>query len=203
MPWGVRVPGRACRGSAGPPPVHACALMGLRAGGLQAGARRSTGSTLRARPGRTTSRPCWPSTPTAFGSDPDEYRPWTEPHLDAPGGHRRARRSWTASRSAPPTRCAATAPPGRLRSSPASAVARAARRRGIGGRDERAGCSRAAFADGARLAHLHPDTDAAARVYARLGFSRRRGARHLRRSLISEHARNPQKVRASSRARSR
>jgi hypothetical protein len=28
-----------------------------------------------------------------------------------------------------------------------------------------------AFARGARLAHLHPDTDAAARVYARLGFA--------------------------------
>ena len=28
-----------------------------------------------------------------------------------------------------------------------------------------------AFADGARFAHLHADTDAAARVYARLGFT--------------------------------
>jgi predicted GNAT family acetyltransferase len=27
------------------------------------------------------------------------------------------------------------------------------------------------FAEGARLAHLHPDTDTAARVYARLGFT--------------------------------
>ena len=28
-----------------------------------------------------------------------------------------------------------------------------------------------AFAGGARLAHLHPDTDDAARVYTRLGFT--------------------------------
>jgi GNAT superfamily N-acetyltransferase len=44
------------------------------------------------------------------------------------------------------------------------------RRRGIAGAMS-AWLLERAFAAGARLAHLHPDTDAAARVYSRLGFS--------------------------------
>ena len=44
-----------------------------------------------------------------------------------------------------------------------------ARGRGIGGALSSWLIQRA-LTDGAQLAHLHPDTDAAARIYARLGF---------------------------------
>jgi GNAT superfamily N-acetyltransferase len=50
------------------------------------------------------------------------------------------------------------------------AVVPEARRRGIGGAVSSWLLERA-FADGARLAHLNPDTDGAARLYARLGFA--------------------------------
>ena len=49
------------------------------------------------------------------------------------------------------------------------AVVEAARRRGVAAAMS-AWLLERGFADGARLAHLHPETDAAARVYARLGF---------------------------------
>jgi predicted GNAT family acetyltransferase len=50
------------------------------------------------------------------------------------------------------------------------AVLEAARRRGIAAAMS-AWLLERGFADGARLAHLHADTDTAARVYSRLGFA--------------------------------
>jgi GNAT superfamily N-acetyltransferase len=104
----------------------------------------------------------------AFGSDPDEYRPWTEPHL-----HTSAVTVALALQGDEPVGTAYA-----LRSDGAAgpavflggvAVLEHARRRGIAAVMSGWLLARA-FAEGARLAHLHPDTDAAARVYSRLGF---------------------------------
>ena len=106
---------------------------------------------------------------SAFGSDPDEYRPWTEPHLHAP-----AITVALAELEDEPVGTAYT-----VRSDGAAgpaaflagvAVLEPFRRRGIAAAMS-AWLLERAFADGARLAHLHPDTDAAARVYSRLGFT--------------------------------
>jgi GNAT superfamily N-acetyltransferase len=104
----------------------------------------------------------------AFESDPDEYRPWTEPHLHAapvtvalaeldgePVGTAYALRSDGA--AGPAVFLAGVG------------VLEHARRRGIGAAVS-AWLLQRAFARGARLAHLHADTEAAARVYSRLGF---------------------------------
>jgi GNAT superfamily N-acetyltransferase len=105
----------------------------------------------------------------AFGSDPAVYRPWTEPHLHAG--------SVTVALAETDGEPVGTAYA--LRSDGAAgpaaflggvAVMEAARRRGIAAAMSSWLLARA-FAHGARLAHLHPDSDAAARVYARLGFS--------------------------------
>ena len=96
-------------------------------------------------------------------------RPWLEPHLGAPGIT-----VALAELAGEPVGTAYT-----LRSDGAAgpavflagvAVAEAARRRGIAAAMS-SWLLTQAFAGGARLAHLHPDTDAAARVYARLGFA--------------------------------
>jgi len=106
---------------------------------------------------------------SAFGSDPDEYRPWIEPHLSAP-----AITVALAELEGDPVGTAYT-----VRSDGAAgpaaflagvAVLEGARRRGIAGAMSAWLLARS-FGDGARLAHLHPDTDAAARVYSRLGFT--------------------------------
>ena len=105
----------------------------------------------------------------AFGVDPRLQRPWLEPHLGASGIT-----VALASLAGEPVGTAYT-----LRSDGAAgpaaflagvAVAEAARRRGIAAAMS-SWLLAQAFAGGARLAHLHPDTDAAARVYARLGFT--------------------------------
>jgi len=105
----------------------------------------------------------------AFGADPRLQGPWIEPHLDAPGIT-----VALAELAGEPVGTAYT-----LRSDGAAgpavflagvAVAAAARRRGIAAAMSSWLLARA-FAGGARLAHLHPDTDAAARVYERLGFA--------------------------------
>jgi GNAT superfamily N-acetyltransferase len=104
----------------------------------------------------------------AFVTDPDDYRPWTEPHLRAPQVT-----VALATLDGEPVGTAYT-----LRSDGAAgpaaflagvAVLEHARRRGIAAAMS-AWLLERAFAAGARLAHLHPDTDAAARVYSRLGF---------------------------------
>lgn len=104
----------------------------------------------------------------AFGGDRDASRPWIEPHLTGPG--------FTVALAELDGRPAATAYS--LRTDGAAgpclllagvAVAEPLRRRGIGGAISSWLLARGLEA-GARLAHLHADTDAAARVYTRLGF---------------------------------
>jgi GNAT superfamily N-acetyltransferase len=106
---------------------------------------------------------------SAFGSDPDMYRPWTEPHLGTP-----AITVALAELDGEPVGTAYA-----LRSDGAAGpavflagvgVLEHARRRGVAAAMSAWLLARA-FADGARLAHLHPDNDAAARVYTRLGFT--------------------------------
>jgi GNAT superfamily N-acetyltransferase len=105
---------------------------------------------------------------TAFESDPEEYRPWTAPHLSAPQitvalaeldgepvGTGYALRS--------------DGPAGPAVFLGGVGVVAGARRRGVAAAMS-AWLLQRAFADGARLAHLHPVSDAAARVYSRLGF---------------------------------
>ena len=104
----------------------------------------------------------------AFGSGREETRPWIAPHLGAPG--------FTvalASLDGEPAgtgyslRTDGAAGPSLLLAG--VAVAEPFRRRGIGAAVSSWLLARG-FAEGARLAHLQADTDAAARVYARLGF---------------------------------
>jgi ribosomal protein S18 acetylase RimI-like enzyme len=109
----------------------------------------------------------------AFGSNPEIGRRWTEPLLGAP-----AATVALATHAGLPV---ATGYSLRTngRAGPclyvaAIAVAHAARRRGIGSAVTSWLLERG-FAAGAELAHLHPDTDAAARIYARLGFTETAG----------------------------
>jgi hypothetical protein len=105
----------------------------------------------------------------AFGADPRLQGPWLAPHLDAP-----AITVALAELAGEPVGTAYA-----LRSDGAAgpavflagvAVTEPARRRGVAAAMSSWLLARA-FAGGARLAHLHPDTDDAARVYARLGFA--------------------------------
>jgi GNAT superfamily N-acetyltransferase len=162
--WGVRVP-------AGMPfkagrHLFQMPLMGLLAGGLKP-APAVDGLSLRAA-GPDDLETVLHVDTSAFGSDPDLYRPWTAPHLTAPqitvalaelGGQ--------AVGTAYVLRSDGAAGPAAFLGG--VAVLEAARRRGIAAAMS-AWLLERAFADGARLAHLHPDTDTAARVYSRLGF---------------------------------
>jgi len=105
---------------------------------------------------------------TAFGDPVDRIRPWVEPHLGAAG--------FTVALAAldgePVGIATAIGTDGRA--GPCVGifgvgVSERARRRGIGGALTSWLLERA-FADGATLAHLNPNDDAAARLYARLGF---------------------------------
>lgn len=164
MPWGVRVP-------AGMPWPHGRFLFRKRLMGLHAAehrpARDLPGLRLRA------------ATPAdlsavvridaeAFGEEPALERQWLEPHLSAPNctvalavldgvpaGTGYSLRS--DGRSGPCLYIAGVA------------VAADARRRGVAAQITSWLLDRG-FAAGAELAHLHPDSDAAARLYGRLGF---------------------------------
>lgn len=105
----------------------------------------------------------------AFGADPRLQGPWLEPHLAAPGiTVALAELAGEPVGTAYALRSDGAAGPAAFLAG--VAVAEPVRRRGIAGAMSSWLVARA-FAGGARLAHLHPDTDAAARVYARLGFA--------------------------------
>jgi GNAT superfamily N-acetyltransferase len=109
----------------------------------------------------------------AFDNDPADERPWIEPHLDAP--------AVTTALAALDGEPAGTAFAIRTdgRAGPALylagvAVHPDARRRGVGAAVSSWLIERG-LATGARLVHLHADSDDAARVYARLGFAQAPG----------------------------
>jgi GNAT superfamily N-acetyltransferase len=162
--WGVRVP-------AGMPweagrHLFRMPLMGLLAGGLRAAAP-VPGLALR-QAGPDDLEVVLAVDSTAFESDPEPYRPWTAPHLEAP-----QITVVLAELDGEPVGTGYA-----LRSDGAAGpaaflggigVLAGARRRGVAGAMS-AWLLERAFADGARLAHLHPESGAAARVYDRLGF---------------------------------
>jgi GNAT superfamily N-acetyltransferase len=165
VPWGLLVP-EGMAWNAGRH-VHRLSLMGVSRGGLQR-APDVPGLVLRTG-GPDDLETVLDIDTTAFDSDPDEFRPWTEPHLH--GGPFTVA---VAELDGEPVGTAFTVrsdgPAGPAAYLGGVAVLEAARRRGIGAAMS-AWLLERAFAEGARLAHLHPDTDAAARVYSRLGFS--------------------------------
>ncbi len=163
--WGARVP-------AGLPfksgeHLFTMPLMGLLAGGLQA-APAVDGLEVR-QAGADDLEAVLHVDTTAFGSDPGLYRPWTEPHL----GAERITVA-LASLDGEPVATAyclrSDGPAGPAAFLAGVGVLPEARRRGIAGVLSFWLVERA-FAGGARLAHLHADSDEAARVYSRLGFS--------------------------------
>lgn len=163
VPWGVRVP-------AGAPWSHGRFLFGKRLMGCDLTTHEMPADS------KIALRPAGPDDldavlhvdSIAFESEPDLERPWMEPHLlsrsvdvalaevgGEPVGTAYAVRS--DGRAGPAVYLAGVA------------VLPEFRRRGIGGAISAWLLARGA-ASGARMAHLHPDTDGAARVYARLGF---------------------------------
>jgi GNAT superfamily N-acetyltransferase len=163
--WGVRVPaGMAWKAGRH---LFRMPLMGMLAGGLCEPAPVA-GLTLRqARPGDLDAVLAVDS--SAYESDPELYRPWTAPHLAAP--------QVTVVLAELDGEAVGTGYA--LRSDGAAGpavfiggigVVDGARRRGVAAAMS-AWLLRRGFEDGARLAHLHPVSDAAARVYDRLGFS--------------------------------
>jgi GNAT superfamily N-acetyltransferase len=162
--WGARVP-------AGLPfkagrHLFTMPLMGLLAGGLQAGPD-TPGLTIR-EAGPDDLEAVLAVDTTAFESDPDVYRPWLAPHLTA--------ERVTVALAELDGRPVGTAyslrsdgPAGPAAYIAGVGVLPEARRRGVAGAISFWLVDRA-FADGARLAHLHADSDEAARVYERLGF---------------------------------
>jgi len=104
----------------------------------------------------------------AFGDAVDHTRGWVQPHLRAPGFTvALAERDGEA--VGVTTAILTDDRAGRCVGIFGVAVLEHARNRGIGGALTSWLLERA-FAAGATLAHLNPDTDAAARLYARLGF---------------------------------
>jgi GNAT superfamily N-acetyltransferase len=165
LPWGILVPGGMAWGAGRY--LHSLPLMGVSRSGL----RRSPelpGLGLRAA-GPDDLEAVLRIDTTAFDSDPDEFRPWTEPHLRG-GPFTTA----VAELDGEPVGTAFTVrshgPAGPAVYLGGVAVLEPARRRGVAAAMS-AWLLERAFADGARLAHRQADTDAAARVYARLGFA--------------------------------
>lgn len=164
VPWGVRVP----RGMTWP---HGRHLFGLRLMGLTPEAFRpvlfADGVTLR--PAGPADSGAVLAVDTAAFEEPMEIqRPWVEPLLSQP-----SLTVCLAERDGEPVgsgHCLVTDGD----AGPAVYVAGVgvvphARRRGIGAALS-SWLVRRGFEAGAELAHLHPDTDEAARIYARLGF---------------------------------
>ena len=164
LPWGALVPAGMAWGAGRQ--VHSLALMGVSRGGLQRPPEVPDLAVRTAGPGDLET--VLGVDTTAFGTDPDEFRPWTEPHLEG-GPFTTA----VAELDGEPVGTAFTVRSGGA-AGPAVylagvAVLEAARRRGIAAAMS-AWLLEREFAEGARLAHLHADTEAAARVYSRLGF---------------------------------
>jgi ribosomal protein S18 acetylase RimI-like enzyme len=105
---------------------------------------------------------------TAFEEDPATERQWIEPHLHSPPVTvALAEHAGEPVATAYALRSDGVAGPALYVAG--VAVLPSARRRGIAAAVS-AHLLTAGFEAGARLAHLHPDTDEAARVYERLGF---------------------------------
>ena len=164
VPWGVRVP--AGLPWSGGRLLFRKRLMGLIRGGF-AQAPTVAGLTLRAATAADADDVVRIDLAVFEGGSPDD-RKWLEPHLDhdwatvalalldgEPVGTAYALRS--DDRAGPAVYLAGVG------------VRAQARHRGVAAAMSSWLLDRA-FADGAELAHLHPDTDAAARIYARLGF---------------------------------
>ena len=164
LPWGVRVP-------VGMPWPHGRLLMHKRLMGLSAAdfkpAPEAPGMRVElAGPGDLDAVVAVDS--AAFGEDPALVRPWFEPHISAPCAE-----VALATLEGEPVATAFTVR-SEGRAGPCLylggvAVLEQARRRGVGAAISSRLLARG-FAAGAELAHLNPDTDAAARIYARLGF---------------------------------
>jgi len=163
LPWGVRVP-------AGAPWPHGRFLFGKRLMGCDlAGfaAPESPGIAIR-KAGPADLDAVLHVDAIAFESEGDLERLWIEPHLSAPGVEvALAEVDGTPVGTAYAVHSDDRAGPARYLAG--VAVLPEFRRRGFGGAISAWLLARGAAA-GARLAHLHPDTDEAARVYARLGF---------------------------------
>jgi ribosomal protein S18 acetylase RimI-like enzyme len=164
VPWGVRVPA----GVAWPHGRHLFRkrLMGLTPEGF-APTLPPAGLTLR-RAGPVDADAVLSVDAVAFEAPDDVERPWVEPLLAQPGvtvclaedegvavgvGHM----------------LVSNGEAGRAAYVAGIGVLPAARGRGVGAAVS-SWLVEAGIAAGTRLAHLHPDTDAAARIYARLGF---------------------------------
>jgi GNAT superfamily N-acetyltransferase len=162
VPWGVRVP-------AGEPWPHGRLLFGKRLMGLTRLRPAPEVPGLRVRAASPADLEAVLHVDSvAFRCEPAQERPWVEPHLSAdrvtvalallgddPVGTAYLLRS--DGRAGPAAYLAGVA------------VLPEARRRGVGAATSSWLVARA-LADGADLAHLHPDDDAAARIYGRLGF---------------------------------
>jgi GNAT superfamily N-acetyltransferase len=162
VPWGVRVP-------AGEPWPHGRRLFRKRLMGLTelCPAPPVPGLVLRAAGPGDLEAVLHVDT-VGFGSEPAAERPWIEPHLSAD----RATVALAVLDGRPVGTACALRSDGRA--GPAAYVAGVAvlpeaRRRGVGAAMSSWLVERA-LAAGAQLAHLQPDDDDAARVYARLGF---------------------------------
>jgi ribosomal protein S18 acetylase RimI-like enzyme len=164
VPWGMRVPAGAAFGHGRRLFRKRCMCLvpaGLRSGAAPAGMRIRMA--LAADAGAVADIDA-----AAFEEPVDRVRPWVEPHLGAPG--------FTVALATQDGEPAGIATAIRTDERAGScvgifgvAVIERARRRGIGGALTSWLLERA-FADGATLAHLNPDSDAAARLYDRLGF---------------------------------
>lgn len=169
VPWGVRVPA-GLRWTAGRY-LFAKRLMGLAAGDFRP-PPPAPGVTVRAA-GPADLAAVVAVDAAAFDSDPEVERPWVEPHLTAPRVV-----VAIAALDGVPVGTGYT-----LRSDGLAGpclyvagigVLAAARRRGVGA--ALTGWLLAeGLAAGAELAHLHPDTEDAARGYGRLGFTETEG----------------------------
>ena len=164
VPWGVCIP-------AGTPFGHGRLLFRKRCMGLLPGSRSSGTVPCGVRIGMATATDVDAVAhvgAAAFGEPVDRSRPWVAPHLGVPGftvALARLDGEPVGVATAILTNDRAGSCVGIF----GVGVIERARRRGIGSALTSWLLERA-FAEGATLAHLNPDSDAAERLYARLGF---------------------------------